>query len=34
MFVHISLSYVKVTVWPPFGKELLTSLTIYSINIF
>ena len=28
LFVHIILSSVWVAPWPPFGKELLTRLTI------
>ena len=28
MFIHIIFSSVRVAEWPPFGKELLTRLTI------
>ena len=31
MCVHIIFSSVWVVVWPSFGKELLTRLTIYSL---
>ena len=31
IFVHIILSSVWVAEWPPFGKELLTRLTIYCL---
>ena len=33
MFVHIILRSVQVAEWPPFGKELLTRLTIGSLSI-
>ena len=33
MCVHIVFSSVWVTEWPPFGKELLTRLTICSLCI-
>ena len=33
MCVHISFSSVCVAEWPPFGKELLTRLTICSFCI-
>ena len=33
MFVHIMFSLVWVPEWPPFGKELLTRLTICSFCI-
>ena len=33
MFVNIIFSSVWVTEWPPFGKELLTRLTICSLCI-
>ena len=33
MFVHIIFSSVSVADWPPFGKELLTWLTICSLCI-
>ena len=33
MCVHIILSSVWVAEWPPFGKELLTRLTICSLCI-
>ena len=33
MCVHISSSSVCVAEWPPFGKELLTRLTICSLCI-
>ena len=33
MFVHIMFSSVHVAEWPPFGKELLTRLTICSLSI-
>ena len=29
--VHISFSLVLVAEWPPFGKQLLTRLTICSL---
>ena len=29
MFVHIIFSPVWVAEWPPFGRELLTWLTLY-----
>ena len=31
MFVHFNSSSVYVAEWPPFGKELLTRLTICSL---
>ena len=31
--VHIIFSSVLVADWPPFGKELLSRLTIYSLCI-
>ena len=37
MYIHIILSSVWVAEWPPFGKELLTRLTVCSLcilNIF
>ena len=33
MFVHNIFSSVWVAEWPPFGKELLTRLTICSLYI-
>ena len=33
MFGHIISSLAKVAEWPPFGEELLTRLTIYSLCI-
>ena len=33
MFVHIIFSSVWVAEWPPFGKEQLTWLTIWSLCI-
>ena len=33
MFVHIISSFVQVAEWSPFGKELLTRLTIRSLCI-
>ena len=33
MFVHIILSSVYFAEWPPFGKQLLTRLTISSLCI-
>ena len=33
MFVHIVISSVYVAEWPPFGKELLTRLTICLLYI-
>ena len=33
MCVHIILSSVSVAEWPPFGKKLLTRLTICSLCI-
>ena len=33
IFVYIILSSVYVAEWPPFGKELLTRLTICSLCI-
>ena len=33
MYVHTIFSSVKVAEWPPFGKEVLTRLTTYSLCI-
>ena len=34
MFVHIKFSSVEVAEWPPYGKDLLTRLTICSTLYF
>ena len=34
MFVHVVFSSARVAEWPPFGKKMLTRLTICSICIF
>ena len=33
MCVHINFSSVQIAEWQPFGKELLTRLTIFSLCI-
>ena len=34
MFALINFSFVKVTEWPPFRKELLTLLAIYKFSLY